>query len=171
MSENYIVNPNTNRKIRIGSKTYLKLIREGVIADTHYVGTQQIPNDKTGENHIDISDVKGDELKELIETETEKLENGYVAVPGRGKYKNKLVKRKKNIKSEDLSAIATKASVKVIKDHLPQITNHSNHFQDDDEGLEKLIQELVASEMLKADTVDDKVVLENPATINILKSQ
>lgn len=171
MSEDYVINPNTNRKIRIGSKTYLKLIREGLIADKHYVGTQQIPNAETGENHIDITDVKGDDLKELIEVETMKLENGYVAVPGRGKYKNKLVKRKKNIKSEDLATIATKASVKVIKDHLPEITNHSNHFQDDDEGLEKLIQELVASEMLNANTDNDKVILEKAATINILKTQ
>lgn len=170
MSE-YVLNPNTKRMLKIGSKTYLKLVREGVIADEHYVGTQQIPNIETGENHIDISDLKGVDLKEVLDEETLKLENGLVAVPGRGKYKGKLVKRKKNVRTKDLAVIATKASVKVIKDHLPEINNHSSHFQDDDEGLEKLIQELVASEMIRADTVDNRVVMDPEPTINILKTQ
>jgi len=166
----YVINPKTKRMIKLGSKTYLKLIREGVIADSHYVGTQQIPNFETGENHIDISDLKGVDLKEVLDEQTLKLENGMVAVPGRGKYKGKLVKRKKNVRTKDLAKIATKASVKVIKDHLPEINNHSNHFQDDDEALEKLIQELVASEMMKADKVDEKIVMDPEPTINILNT-
>tara|TARA_R110001606_G_scaffold156605_1_gene299387 strand:- start:1610 stop:2083 length:474 start_codon:yes stop_codon:yes gene_type:complete len=156
--------------IKMGSKTYLRLIRDGVIADEHYVGTQQIPNFETGENHINIEDLKGVDLKEVLDEETMKLENGLVAVPGRGKYKGKLVKRKKNVRTKDLATIATKASVRVIKDHLPEINNHSNHFQDDDEALEKLIQELVASEMMKADKVDEKIVFDPEPTINILNT-
>ena len=169
MSE-YVLNPTTKRMIKLGSKTYLKLIREGVIADKHYVGTQQIPNFETGENHINIEDLTGSDLKEVIDEQTMKLENGLVAVPGRGKYKGKLVKRKKNVRTKDLATIATKASVRVIKDHLPEINNHSNHFQDDDEALEKLIQELVSSEMMKADKVDEKIVFDPEPTINILNT-
>ena len=166
----YVLNPKTKRMIKMGSKTYLRLIRDGVIADSHYVGTQQIPNFETGENHINIEDLKGVDLKEVLDEETMKLENGLVAVPGRGKYKGKLVKRKKNVRTKDLATIATKASVRVIKDHLPEINNHSNHFQDDDEALEKLIQELVASEMMKADKVDEKIVFDPEPTINILNT-
>ena len=166
----YVLNPKTKRMIKMGSKTYLRLIRDGVIADSHYVGTQQIPNFETGENHINIEDLKGVDLKEVLDEETMKLENGLVAVPGRGKYKGKLVKRKKKDRTKDLATIATKASVRVIKDHLPEINNHSNHFQDDDEALEKLIQELVASEMMKADKVDEKIVFDPEPTINILNT-
>lgn len=80
-----IVNPKTGRVIRIGSRTYLKLVKEGTLANVSYRDSnimKSVPPETSG--HM-VEKMKK-ELDRELPPDTQ-------VVKGRGKYKNKLVKR------------------------------------------------------------------------------
>ena len=77
-----IINPKTQRPIRIGGRTWLKLVKDGLIE-----GTYSDPNE--------ICDIVEENLEEKIEEINRDLPNNVQAVRGRGKYAGKIVKRNK----------------------------------------------------------------------------
>lgn len=84
-----VLNPKTGRAVKIGSRTYIRLVKEGVLKNKKYVDDNILLENPT-KNNIEMK------IQEL----NEKLPPGIHTVRGRGKYKNKLVKRKKRLKQE-----------------------------------------------------------------------
>lgn len=134
----FVINPNTSRPVKIGSKTWTKLVKDGLITGTNALDT-------IAEDHIvgEIDDELEDEVQEKITDLNKEMPVDQQVVKGRGKYKNKLVKRKKaqvNIK-EISEQVATAASV-AISNNIDELADVE---PDDIEGLLKslIMEELV----------------------------
>lgn len=134
----FVINPNTSRPVKIGSKTWTKLVKDGLITGTNAV-------DKIAEDHIvgDIEDELEDEVQEKITDLNKEMPVDQQIVKGRGKFKGKLVKRKKaqvNIK-EISEQVATAASV--------AISNNIDQLADvDPDDIEGLLKSLIMEELV-----------------------
>ena len=135
----FVINPNTSRPVKIGSKTWTKLVKDGLIKGADAV-------DAIAQDHIvgDIDDTSlEDEVQEKITDLNKEMPVDQQVVKGRGKYKNKLVKRKKaqvNIK-EISEQVATAASV--------AISNNIDQLADvDPDDIEGLLKSLIMEELI-----------------------
>ena len=90
-----IINPQTQRPVKVGGITWLKLVKDGLVE-----GTYSDPNEI-----CDI--VEGDNVEEKIEEINRDLPTNVQGVRGRGKYAGKIVKRSKSVK--------TRRTVKPVK--------------------------------------------------------
>ena len=81
MKGDIVINPKTSRPVRVGSRVWLTLVREGLV-DGHYSDPKELYTVKD-ENDCD----------EKIDELNQQLPINQQAVRGRGKYKNKIVKR------------------------------------------------------------------------------
>ena len=134
----FVINPNTSRPVKIGSKTWTKLVKDGLITGNEAV-------DKISEDHIvaEIEDVLEDEVQEKITDLNKEMPVDQQVVKGRGKYKNKLVKRKKaqvNIK-EISEQVASAASV-AISNNIDQLA------ETDVDDLDDLLKSLIMEELV-----------------------
>lgn len=83
----YIRNPITNRPVKIGGRTWTKLVKDGTLEDV--MDEKVIYKMEDADND--------DTLKGMIEKFNATLPPDQHAVRGRGRYKNKLVKRSRMI--------------------------------------------------------------------------
>ena len=81
-----IINPNTQRPIRVGSRTWINLVKKGVLNSNFH------DNNVIEEGYTEIPP---EQLELKIKKINEKLPVGTQAVRGRDKYANKIVKRNK----------------------------------------------------------------------------
>lgn len=137
-NKEFVINPNTSRPVKIGSKTWTKLVKDGLIDGADAV-------DKIAQEQIvgEIDDELEDEIQEKITDLNKEMPVDQQVVKGRGKYKNKLVKRKKaqvNIK-EISEQVATAASV--------AISNNIDELADvDPDDIEGLLKSLIMEELI-----------------------
>jgi len=134
----FVINPNTSRPVKIGSKTWTKLVADGLIKGVDAVDT-------IAEDHIvgEIDDELEDEVQEKITDLNKEMPVDQQVVKGRGKYKNKLVKRKKaqvNIK-EISEQVASAASV-AISNNIDQLA------EIDPDDIEGLLKSLIMEELI-----------------------
>jgi hypothetical protein len=130
-----IINPKTSRPVKVGSRTWLKLVKEGILE-----GVYDDPNE--------LYSYAPDNLENLEEKRTEldkTLPKGKQAVKGRGKYKNKLVVRNKRLNAQDVADYTRKNTIKVVADCFA--TNDLNDLTD--EEIREKLEKLVMREMLK----------------------
>jgi len=132
-----IINPKTSRPIKIGSRTWLSLVKEGILE-----GTYDDPNELyTYDEGADYEQVEN-KRKELNLS----LPKGQHAVKGRGKYKNKLVIRKKRLKPADVEEYTRRSAVQVVKNNLTELNDLENLT---DAEIEEKLSELLGRELLK----------------------
>ena len=81
-----ILNPKTNRPIKGGSGTFNVLVKEGFFSENS--------NYKDDNVCTEYGEIPEDQLENTINEINQKLPLGTHAVRGRGKYANKIVKRK-----------------------------------------------------------------------------
>jgi len=81
--EQFVKNPETGRAVKIGGRIWHRLLKKGLIKNTDY----KDPNILATIEEDDNVKVKCFEINQSLPPEIE-------AVTGRGKYKNKIVKRK-----------------------------------------------------------------------------
>ena len=69
------------------------------------------------------------------------------AVRGRGKYKGKMVRRSKQLKTAEIHKQVADCAVRAVKKYQ---NNHSNHFTEgaDDDDLDSLINQMIMDEMI-----------------------
>lgn len=77
----FVINPKTQRPIKVGQRTWIKLVNQGILEDTR------------GLVDYDPEDVLEEEIEEKINILNETLPENIQAVKGRGSLKNKIVKR------------------------------------------------------------------------------
>ena len=127
-----VINPKTSRPVRVGSRVWLTLVREGLV-DGHY------SDPKT------LYEVKDDsEYEEKISELNQQLPINQQAVRGRGcKYKNKIVKRHKQPSTRQVSQHTVRTTAKKLKD--PQVYDDLMESKDFESQLEQLIMAELAN--------------------------
>jgi len=132
LKQNYIKNPNTGRPLKIGGKVYNKLVKDGLI--------EKLKDD----NELDELPENEEEQQQRIKELNEELPNEIQAVKGRGKYKNKIVKRSKALPSETNARASAKVACDVIKENINLIA------ETDDGDIEDLLEQLILENLAKS---------------------
>ena len=128
-----IINPNTSRPIRIGSRTWINLVKKGVLNSNFY------DNNIIEEQYEEIPE---EQLELKIKQINEKLPIGTQAVRGRGKYANKLVKRNKPLSQEEITKSTVKIATRAVVDNIDELD------EVDYDNMEKRLEQLIMEEML-----------------------
>jgi len=138
-----IINPKTSRPIKVGGRAWKNLVNEGLI-EGRYTDPKEL--------HNITGDMDENDIDQKIENLDRDLPSNYQAVRGRGKYSEKIVKRKKQPKTKDIIKHTTKKSIKLIK---KQIVKNKDILDYENE-LERMILE----EILKYDIPRDNEEVE-----------
>lgn len=122
-----IINPKTNRPVKIGGRIWLELVKEGLIEGGSYNDPKQ----------LDDQPDNPEELKTRIQEINKTLPRGKQAVKGRGKYAGKIVERKSRPSTEDTARYTAQIASRAVSNNIEELAEC-----DDIEGmLEKLIIE------------------------------
>ena len=127
-----IINPQTQRPVKVGSRTWLKLVKQGIVEGQY--------KDPVVQYELDNNDGNIDELKTQLNS---KLSKNKHVVKGRGKYKGKLVERNKRLNPKDVARYTTKASASALANNFDELEN----LEDDE--IEAKLEELILKEMMR----------------------
>ena len=124
-----ILNPKTNRMIVVGGNAWKKIVAEGIIDGVYKDPTQ-------------LTDIKENEDINAQKARLDKtLPLGTHAVKGRGRYKGKMVRRKKCLFEDDMNKVASNGLAKALKAGKVDINNLSM------EELQEALQTLTKKEV------------------------
>jgi hypothetical protein len=129
-----IINPKTSRPVKIGSRTWLKLVKEGLVEGL-YTDPNELYNVQEGDN-----------IEEKIEMINKELPRNQQSVRGRGKYAGKIVKRNKQPTLRETAQYSAKAASRAVSDvevYDDLVANASN--QDD---FETQLENMILAEMI-----------------------
>jgi len=119
-----IINPKTQRPVKVGSRTWLNLVREGLV-EGKYSDPKEI---------YTLAD--GDDTDELINKFNKSLPPNQQAVRGRGKYANKIVKRNKQPSTTETSKHTVKTTARKLKNkEVYDNLQEGGNFEEDLEAL------------------------------------
>ena len=145
-----VINPKTQRPLRVGGRAWLKLVKEGVLSG-HYTDPKKIA--PLPDNHEEIEE----EIKRINKT----LPKGKQAVRGRGRYSGQITTRNIQPDTEDVRKYTSQMASKVVKDNIEAL-------QDCDD-IEAELEKLILQEMAKGKTKkkgrpqkQNEYVLEEP---------
>jgi hypothetical protein len=128
----YMINPLTKRNIRVGSRIWINLVKDGVIQG-------QYSDDNILAETEDIDDnTITDKINELNDS----LPIGVRAVKGRGRYENKIVKRHSQITHQDMAKSTAKKTSKILSKNLEELSDLSQ------EDMETELERLILSEIM-----------------------
>ena len=128
----YVKNPHTNRPVKVGSRMWRTLVKEGSLSAENFVDEKELYALKPNEDPTQI-------IKELNKT----LPRNKQAVRGRGMYEGKIVKKDKPMDNlEETVNIVKKASVKAMKQLVPESV-------DDEESWQTQLENLIMMELVK----------------------
>lgn len=123
-----MINPKTQRPIKVGGRTWLKLVRENLI-EGRYTDPKE------------LSPIQEDvDINEQINKANQNLPRGVQAVRGRGKYKGKIVKRNRRPNVEDMTRYTAEIASRTIKDNYDDL----NEVDDVEEELQRMIMSEMA---------------------------
>jgi len=119
-----IINPKTQRPVKVGGRIWLKLVREGLLVgeckDDNEIYTVQ----------------EEDNIEQKIQEFNKSLPPNQHAVRGRGKYANKIVKRHKQPNIIDTTKHTVKTTARKIKDRdVYEDLQEGGNFEEDLEAL------------------------------------
>jgi len=120
-----IINPKTSRPVKVGSRVWLKLVREGVVE-----GKYKDPNEL-------YTLQEGDDVDAKIEEYNQSLPPNVQSVRGRGKYANKIVKRNRQPSTRATARQTVRATARKVKD--PQVYEQLQEADNFEDELEQLI--------------------------------
>ena len=148
-----VINPHTQRPIKVGGRIWLKLHKEGIL-DGEFKAKNEIYTIQEDENE--------DEIQDKINHATRQLPDGIQAVRGRGKYAGKIVKRKQQPTTEQTTRRAVRKTAEIIQE--PEIYENLQNSDDFQGELEELImREFTALKMKQVSphTSDDETTDED----------
>ena len=124
-----IINPKTQRPIRVGGRSWLKLVREGLLEGVY----------KDPKELYEVQE--NDDVEEKIQEINKTLPEDVQGVRGRGKYKDKIVKRNKPPNTERTVRSTARRASKVISRNLETLNP-------DEDDLEKQIENMILGELM-----------------------
>jgi hypothetical protein len=133
---NYTINPNTGRPVKIGGRIWTKLIKDGLIE-----------SDNIQDDNVLYEVEEGDDLEELCSDFNTKMKPNIQAVRGRGRYKNKIVKRKKNLTHKQMKEYTTNTAIQAVKENMGELAGY------DSDELEQELQRIIDVEMMTGNTL------------------
>jgi hypothetical protein len=146
-----IINPLTQRPIRVGGRSWLKLVKEGTVSG-HYTDPKKLAT-------------LGDDPEGQIEELNKSLPRGKQAVRGRGRYKGQIITRNKQPDTEEVSRYTAQMASRVVNENIESLAD----CDDIEAELERLIlQEMAGGKTKKKvgrpkkTTEDEKYVLQEP---------
>lgn len=139
-----VINPKTQRPVKVGSRVWLKLVKEGI-----FKGHYRDPNELEPIN-------ENETLEEQKKRLNEKLPKNQQAVKGRGKHKGKIVKREKGIDPVELSRYTSKSAVKAVKKNIDRLA-----LADDDEDIDKLLEKMIFEEMMNNEIINNNISVDD----------
>lgn len=122
-----VMNPKTQRPIKVGSRIWLKLVKDGILN-----GDYTDPNVVCELNPHEAKE----EIQQRIKTLNKKQPAGTHLVRGRGIYEGKLVKRNKQLNEQEVSKKTSKIASKLVANT-------------DDAELEKKLEKMIYQELMK----------------------
>ena len=125
-----IINPNTQRPVRVGSRTWINLVKKGIFHNNFS------DNNVLEEKYEEMPE---EEFEEKIKQINEKLPSGTQAVRGRGKYANKIVKRNKPLTQEEITKTTVKKASRAVINNIDELDEIN--YDEMEEQLERLIME------------------------------
>lgn len=150
-----IINPSTSRPIKVGGRSWLKLVKEGVVSG-HYTDPKKLG--KLPDNE--------EEAEKEIQRINKTLPRGVQSVRGRGKYKGQITTRNIKPDTEDVSRYTAQMASRIVNDNIDSLAD----CDDIEAELEKLIlQEMAGGRPKKTSkkkvgrprkTQEEKYVLE-----------
>jgi len=159
-----VINPKTNRPIVVGGRVYMKLLREGVIENPNIKDDNILYEIEPEQPQMQPQEQEIDELPEPLtlersESVINELPEHQQAVRGRGKYKGKMVRRSKQLKTAEIHKQVADCAVRAVKKYQ---NNHSNHFTEvDDDDLDSLINQMIMDEMINNNNEPEDYEIEN----------
>ena len=93
-TKDYVKNPLTKRPIKVGGRVYIRMQKQGYFQDNDYADKQILEDLGEETENIKLIKKKIDELNQ-------ELPKNQQAVKGRGKYKNKIVKRYRKLPKKE----------------------------------------------------------------------
>jgi len=124
--DQHIINPRTNKPVKIGGRVYMNLIRDGILKNQNYKDPKILYDIDEKDEEQDII-IKKKKIKE-------KLNINEDVVKGRGKYKGKLIKKHKQPNTQDvikhtLKKTSRKLKDKKVYDKIYETDNYEDNFE------------------------------------------
>lgn len=138
MLAQYIINPLTHKNVKVGGRTYQRLVNDNIIMAVK----EKDDNILFEVNEGTPEDEKKNALENAKKVVT--LPIGYQAVHGRGKYKDKIVKRRLSPNVEDIKTLTAKVSAKLISENGDSLYDSDISDSDLEEIIKKLLDEEIA---------------------------
>ena len=130
-----IINPNTQRPVRVGSRTWINLVKKGSLSGNF------LDDNIIEEKYEELPE---DQFEAKIKKINEKLPVGSQAVRGRGKYANKIVKRNKPLSQEEITKSTVKKASRAVVNNIDELD------EIDYDELEKELEKLIMQEMINS---------------------
>ena len=132
-----VVNPKTQRAVKVGSRTWLNLVKEGLV-EGDYTDPKEM-------YHLQ----QGDDVSTKIQELNQELPMNQQAVRGRGKYADKIVRRNRQPTTKSAVKASVRCTAKKLKN--PETYDKLKSCDDFESELERLIMEelLIGNEPVK----------------------
>ena len=141
LGNTHVINPSSGRPVKIGSRTWRKLVSDGMVKSLYTKDENEL---------YAVQD--GDDVDEKIEELNHSLPMGRQAVRGRGRFRKKIVSRRCQPSSKMTTQHTIKRTANRIKDRDTYDSLHENdNFEANFEAM--ILAELSADKSL---TCDDK---------------
>tara|TARA_R110001599_G_scaffold73668_1_gene203650 strand:+ start:6333 stop:6938 length:606 start_codon:yes stop_codon:yes gene_type:complete len=126
-----IINPNTQRPVRVGGRTWLGLVKKGLIEGRY-----------TDPKELSRIPEHPQEIEQEIQRVNQTLPRGQQAVRGRGKYKGKIVSRNIRPPTEEVSRYTAQMASRVVNENIEDLAELA-----DSDDLEAELERLILQEM------------------------
>tara|TARA_Y100000389_G_scaffold201217_1_gene243339 strand:+ start:894 stop:1523 length:630 start_codon:yes stop_codon:yes gene_type:complete len=147
-----IINPKTSRPIRLGSRTWLKLVKEGVV-EGRYEDPKELAS--LPEQYEELPPPEQERvIEEKIEEVNRTLPKNVQAVRGRGRYKGKIVKRNKRLATDEISKYTAEVATRAVAKNIDRLAECEYN------DIEGMLEKMILEEMMGGN--DDQTRTQTP---------
>ena len=135
-----IINPKTQRPVKVGSRTWLNLVKQGIV-EGRYTDPKEL-----GTLPEQYEEIPPEEIEQKIEEVNKNLPRHQQAVRGRGRYKGKIVSRNKRLAPEEVSKYTAQVATRAVANNIETLAE----YEDDD--IEGMLEKMILAEMMGGNT-------------------
>ena len=141
--DDIVINPRTNRPVKVGGTTYRKLVREGVLDAEEFKYTD--PHE-LGELPTTYKEMPQEQVDAIIKQYNDRLPINQHAVRGRGRHKGKVVRRVQKVEPRQMKKFAAKTATRVIAENIDRLSNAGEN------DIVSMLESMILAELEKEQT-------------------